>query len=60
MDDKTDGAGGPAAISRRDCLAVGGAALIAASQPALASAPRTGPAGHRRTAPAFRIVSLDK
>jgi hypothetical protein len=49
-----------AKISRRDCLAGAGAALVAASQPALAAEPRTGPKGHRRLAPAFRRVSLDK
>jgi hypothetical protein len=47
-------------ISRRDCLAGAGAALVAASQPALAAEPQTGPKGHRRLAPTFRRVSLDK
>ena len=47
-------------ISRRDCLAGAGAALTAASQPALAEQPQTGPRGHRRLAPSFRRVSLEK
>ena len=50
----------PDAISRRDYLAGTGVALLAASHPALASAPKSGPAGHCRTAPSFRCVDLDK
>jgi hypothetical protein len=49
-----------AAISRRECIAGAGAALVAASQPGLATEPRSGHKGHRRLAPAFRRVSLDK
>ena len=48
------------AISRRDCLMGAGAALAAATEPALAREPQTGPRGHRRLAPTFRRVSLDK
>jgi hypothetical protein len=47
-------------ISRRDCLAGGGAALVATARPVMARAPGSGPPGHRRLAPAFRRVSLDK
>ena len=47
-------------VSRRDCLAGAGVALVAASRPALAVEPRTGPRGHRRLAPTFRPVNLDK
>jgi hypothetical protein len=50
----------PAAISRREYLAGTGATLLAASHPAAASAPKTGPAGHRRTAPVFRRIDLGK
>jgi hypothetical protein len=47
-------------LSRRDCLAGASATLVAASQLAVATEPRTGPKGHRRLAPVFRRVSLDK
>lgn len=56
----SDRAGNHARISRRDYLTGAGAMLLAAAQPALATEQRTGPPGHRRTAPRFRPISLDK
>ncbi|MEO6715711.1 MAG: hypothetical protein ABIM50_00470 [Novosphingobium sp.] len=47
-------------ISRRTYLAGTGVSLLAAINPGLAKPPRTGPTGHRRAAPVFRRVDLDK
>lgn len=51
-------------VTRRDCLVAGGAAMLAAAQPAtaglLSREELRAPAGHRRNAPAFRRVHLEK
>jgi hypothetical protein len=57
QDDKT-------AITRRQCLAGSAVAALAATTPALAETKidgrLVGPPGHRREAPAFRRMTLDK
>ena len=50
-------------VTRRDCLLGGGAALLAAAQPAVAAVPEarlSAPPGHRKDAPGFRPLVLDK
>jgi hypothetical protein len=50
-------------VSRRDCLLGGGAALLAAAQPVEAAVPEvrlSAPPGHRKDAPGFRPLILDK